>query len=193
MMQRRGTFLAGATAAISVAGIPPAAGSQAAPVNSFRTRRIDVHHHFIPPAYAAAAGARLVAQAPDFARVLKWTPQQSLADMDQHGVAAAMISLSTPSVYAGDAAAARTLARQCNEFAAGMARDYPQRFGWFATLPLPDADGTLAEIAYCLDVLKPTGSGFFQVMMISGSATPPLLRYSTNCTVARQSLTCIRR
>ncbi len=127
----------------------------------FRNQRIDVHHHIVPPAYAEAAGARLLAQSPDFGSVvLKWTPEQSLAEMDKHGVATAVTSLSTPSVYAGDVAAARTLARECNEFAAAMARDFPRRFGNFATLPLPDVDGSLVEIAYALDVLKADGVGF---------------------------------
>lgn len=92
--------------------------------------------------------------------MLEWTPGQSLAEMDKHGVATAVTSLSTPPVFAGDVAAARTLARECNEFAAGMARDFPGRFGSFATLPLPDVDGSLAEIAYALDVLKADGIGF---------------------------------
>jgi predicted TIM-barrel fold metal-dependent hydrolase len=126
----------------------------------FRNRRIDVHHHIVPPAYAAAAGARLLAQAPGFGFVLEWTPEKSLAEMDEHGVATAITSLSTPPVFDGDVPAARILARECNEFAAGMARDFPGRFGFFATLPLPDVEGSLAEIAYALDVLKADGIGF---------------------------------
>jgi 6-methylsalicylate decarboxylase len=126
----------------------------------FRNRRIDVHHHIVPPTYAAAAGARLLAQSPGMDFVLEWTPEKSLAEMHQHGVETAITSLSTPAVFAGDVAAARILARECNEFAAGMARDFPRQFGFFATLPLPDVDGSLVEIAYALDVLKADGVGF---------------------------------
>jgi predicted TIM-barrel fold metal-dependent hydrolase len=134
--------------------------AQPVPADAFRQQRIDVHHHIVPPAYAAAAGRRLLAQAPDFGFVLKWTPEQSLAEMESRGVATAITSLSTPGVFDGDVPAARRLARECNEFAAGMVRDYPQKFGFFATLPLPDVEGTLAEIAYALDVLKADGIGF---------------------------------
>jgi 6-methylsalicylate decarboxylase len=128
-----------------------------------RDRRIDVHHHIFPPPYVEAAGARLRAQAPDFAFVLEqWSPERSLEAMRESGVTGAITSLSTPGVFAGNVAAARTLARQCNDFAAGMMRAHSQ-FGMFATLPMPDVEGSLAEIAYALDVLHADGIGFLSV------------------------------
>src|SRR5690348_14782225 len=59
-----------------------------------------------------------------------------------------------PGVHFGDDAAARKLARQVNEYLAGLKHDRPDRFGAFAALPRPDVEGTLEQIAYGFDVLE---------------------------------------
>ncbi len=121
-------------------------------------RRIDVHHHFAPPRYVKDLGAKnLFNGSPGSARATyEWTPAMSLEDMDKGGTQTAVTS-----VYNGSALAnhpqARRIARETNEYAAQMGRDYPGRFGSFAVLPLPDVDGSLREIEYALDVLKADG------------------------------------
>jgi predicted TIM-barrel fold metal-dependent hydrolase len=77
--------------------------------------------------------------------------------MDRNGVQAALLSVSAPGVHFGDDAAARRLARACNEYSAEVVRDHPARFGAFASLPLPDVDGALAELAYVYDELGVDG------------------------------------
>ena len=42
------------------------------------------------------------------------------------------------------------MARTCNDFGTEMVRDYPGRFGLFATPPMLDTDSTLREIGYAL-------------------------------------------
>lgn len=123
---------------------------------------IDVHHHAVPPFYFSAAATALHAQTQGHAppTVRTWTPAQSLEAMQQEGIATSVLSISTPGVWFGDTAAAVTLARQCNDYMAEVARANPGRFGVFAAVPLPDIDGTLAEIAYALDELKADGIGF---------------------------------
>ena len=54
---------------------------------------------------------------------------------------------------------ARRIARESNEWVAGLRRDHPGRFGFFAMLPLQDIDGSLKEIEYALDTLNADGIG----------------------------------
>jgi predicted TIM-barrel fold metal-dependent hydrolase len=65
--------------------------------------------------------------------------------------------VSAPGVHFGDDAPARELARRCNEASAELVARHPNRFGFFAILPMPDAEGSAAEAAYCLDELGADG------------------------------------
>jgi aminocarboxymuconate-semialdehyde decarboxylase len=49
------------------------------------------------------------------------------------------------------------MARRVNDYTADLASVHTSRFGNFATLPLPDIDGALAEIEYALGTLKADG------------------------------------
>lgn len=118
--------------------------------------RLDVHHHIIPPAFLAEMQRRGCATVAG-AALPPWTPADSIAVMDANGIQTALTSLSAPGVYFGDRAAAVALARQCNEYAAGMRERYPGRFGNFAVLPMPFADLAAREAAYALDELKADG------------------------------------
>jgi predicted TIM-barrel fold metal-dependent hydrolase len=120
-----------------------------------RPHRIDVHHHHASPAFIAEIKARQTGQQP----LMDWTPARSIAEMDRAGVQTAMTSVAPPGVWFGDNGTARALARECNEYAARLAADFPGRFGVFAALPLPDVEGSLAEIAYAFDVLEADGVG----------------------------------
>jgi 6-methylsalicylate decarboxylase len=124
-----------------------------------KSRLIDVHHHILPPVYLAQARDRLIAQQQGYlpARILQWSPQNALAEMDQNGVATSIVSISTPGIWFGNVQSARTLARKCNEYAAQLVNDYHGRFGFFASVPLPDTEGSLREIMYALDILKADG------------------------------------
>lgn len=123
-------------------------------------RRIDVHQHVIPPDYAAWLRAKGVQDAGG-RELPAWSAEEALRVMDAHEIEMAILSVSTPGVAAvmgkRDDAEARALARSVNEYAATLARDHPGRFGFFATLTLPDVDGALAEAEYALDALGAAG------------------------------------
>ncbi len=147
-MGRRG-LLRGA-AALGLAGaVRPARAQTPAPT------RIDVHHHYTSPALLAMMKGRRTNQTFN----MNWTLQKSLDAMDEAGVATAVVSTSDPGVFFGDYDQAKGLARDCNEYQARMVADHKGRFGMFTTLPLPDIDNTLTEIAYGMDVLKAQGVG----------------------------------
>ena len=122
---------------------------------------IDVHHHFVPRFYfldnreriAAAAGGRMH---PAYA---SWSCEQTIAAMDELGVATAVLSLTTPGVWFGEVKTAAQTARRVNEYAADLARSHPGRFGLFAVIPLPDTASSLREIDYAFTVLKADGIG----------------------------------
>ncbi len=116
--------------------------------------RIDVHAHSMGPAYKTAIQAiGGIVRTPD------WSPDMALTHMDRHGTQAGILSLSTPGPHLGDNAKARDLARRVNEETAGFVARRPDRFGAFATLPIPDIDGACKEAAHALDHLKLDGIG----------------------------------
>lgn len=119
--------------------------------------RTDVHAHFVPDFYRDAlldAGH----ERPDGGRgVPDWTAGTALEAMRRLDVQKAYLSISSPGVHFGDDRRARDLARRCNDEAARLKSEHPDRFGFFACLPLPDVDAAEAEAARALDDLGADG------------------------------------
>lgn len=118
--------------------------------------RIDVHHHILPADYVDAL-ARIGVTGGGDIPFPKWTAESALETLDRQGIATAVTSISAPGLHFGDDAFARDLARRCNELSAKLVTEHPSRFGAFVTLPLPDVEGSLRELAYGLDVLRLDG------------------------------------
>lgn len=122
---------------------------------------IDVHHHFFPPAYLEEASDILIGGASrGFEHVLEWTPEAALANMDAFGIEKAIVSITAPGVWIRDVAQATKLARQCNEYAARMVTDRPDRFDFFAALPMPNAEAAITELSFAMGELGAVGGGF---------------------------------
>ena len=121
------------------------------------TNKIDVHHHIFPPAYLAALQRMGTKQEGGGIPFPEWSVDRDIEMMDRFGIQTAIASIGSPGVWFGDAAAARDLARLCNEYYAGVVREYPDRFGAFACLPLPDVGSAVAEAVYALDTLQCDG------------------------------------
>lgn len=151
----RRRFLAGLAALGAGTLVPGCASSAPATgVAGATPHRIDIHHHLLPPKYVAELPKHAKGENPP-----PWSPAKSLEDMDRNGIATSVTSLMQPQVWFGDMQLGRRLARESNEYAATLVRDHPGRFGVFATLPLPDVEGSLEEIEYALGALKADGFG----------------------------------
>jgi 6-methylsalicylate decarboxylase len=137
-------------------------------------RRIDLHHHFVPPAQVefdrmygaggggrgagrgAAAGAGRGGGQAQYEGRSSWKLEEDLDDMDKGGTATAILSM-VGTLWVGPQLAIRKVVREGNEFAAKLGQDHKGRFGSFATIYPPDTDGSLKEIEYALDTLKADG------------------------------------
>ncbi len=117
---------------------------------------IDLHHHLLPPPLVKELGDAAVTEVAG-RRIPEWSPDISLGVMDRVRIDKALLSVSATGVHFGDDTRARRLARACNDCGAGIVADSPERFGYFASLPLPDVDGSLDELAHAFDVLDADG------------------------------------
>jgi len=80
---------------------------------------------------------------------------QAMADLD---VGTAILSVSTPgTAFLPNPVDAAALARDVNDYTAELAAAQPDRFGFFATMPLPDIDVSVAETVRALDGLNADG------------------------------------
>jgi predicted TIM-barrel fold metal-dependent hydrolase len=150
----RRTLLGGAAATLSLG-----TGLRAAPSAPFATTAIDVHHHFLPPFYKPLAKAWMDKFATGVDAVMAWTPEASLAAMDEARVGRAVLSISSPGVHFGDDAQAREVARDCNAYAASLGDRHPGRFDFFAALPMPDVEGAIREAERALALNGARGVG----------------------------------
>jgi predicted TIM-barrel fold metal-dependent hydrolase len=122
---------------------------------------VDVHQHFVSPAFLAALTARNAkTPVPGLAAWKDFSPTRVVEALDRVGIETAMLSITAPGVWFGDVQESRRMAREMNEYAASkMVSDHKGRFGLFAVLPLPDVQGSLQEMAYAFDTLKADGVG----------------------------------
>lgn len=122
-----------------------------------RTPLVDVHAHFLTERYVAearAAGHEHPDGMPDWPT---WSAQEHLRLMDTWGIGRSVLSISSPGVHFGDDEPARALARHVNDTGAAVVAEHPQRFGHFASLPMPDVEGSRREASRALDELGSDG------------------------------------
>ena len=140
---------AAAAAALSTANMFAQPGKDSVPGKG--NRRIDVHHHMMPPFI-------------DLWRERKWSPEVSLEAMDKFGTETAILSVTGlqplfADLFYENSEKTHKFVRQCNDFGGKTASDNRKRFGFFGCLPLLDPELSLKEIEYVMDSLKADGIG----------------------------------
>lgn len=119
--------------------------------------RIDVHQHFLPDFYVEALAKAGLTTVDGGMPVPAWSADAALQMMDRQQIETAMISLSSPSIHFLPPAGRASLARQVNLAGAALVAAHSGRFGFFATLPMPDVEASLAEMRHAFDVLGVDG------------------------------------
>jgi predicted TIM-barrel fold metal-dependent hydrolase len=119
--------------------------------------KIDIHAHYLPEVYSDALTGAGLTQPDGIPGLPEWNETLAMNAMDELGIRLAILSISSPGVHFGDTAAAVDLARSVNEAGARITLTRPDRFGFFAALPLPDVDAAVAETRYALDRLGAFG------------------------------------
>ena len=129
-------------------------------------RSIDVHAHYFDPAYVdllerngadprVVFDARAVVALPENLEIAR-----RIGIMDGSGVQRQVLSMSAVSPYLNGAAAAVEAARRINDLHAATVQKHPDRFGFFAALPMPHVDAALAELARAFEELPAAGVTF---------------------------------
>jgi 6-methylsalicylate decarboxylase len=127
--------------------------------------RIDTHHHAVPASYRDLLSKAGIDEAGGRA-VPEWSPDGSLQTMSELGVGKAILSVSAPgTTFLPNPADAAALARDLNEYLAAVVAAQPDRFGFFATIPMPHVGESAAEAVRSLDQLHADG-----VVLLANSA-----------------------
>ena len=114
---------------------------------------IDLHAHFLTPTYRAACEAAGITAPDGFPHLPDWSPATALDLMDKAGIEAAVLSISSPGILLGSPAEAVELATTVNGEAARIVEQQRDRFGFAASLPIPDVAASIAEVGRAYDEL----------------------------------------
>lgn len=119
--------------------------------------RLDVHAHFLPPVYMEALAQHGITEFDGSNRILSWSVDAALKMMDNRAIDTAIVSLSSPSVHVFPLSERPKICRSVNLAGHALTVERSDRFGYFASLPLPDVAASLREIAYAFDELQADG------------------------------------
>ncbi|KAL3685071.1 hypothetical protein R1sor_003093 [Riccia sorocarpa] len=119
-------------------------------------QKIDTHAHFLPPFYYDTLKRMGLDKEGPLNSMPKWNAKDHLAFMDKLGIETAILCISSPGARlpGHTLQEAGTLAREVNNFGHMMAVTYLGRLQFFASLVLPDVEGSIDEAIRALDTLE---------------------------------------
>ena len=113
---------------------------------------IDFHAHAILPSYVdALKKLKIDAAAEEGFPLPKWSAESHLQFMEEAGIDFTILSMATPHISDCESA------REINEEFAELCRRFPKKFGFVATLPLPNVEGSINEFHYATEKLRALG------------------------------------
>lgn len=119
---------------------------------SLEKKRIDFHAHAILPSYLNALTALGIdATAEEGFPLPKWTHEAHLQFMDTTGIDFTVLSMATPHI------SDKSAVREINEDFAELCGRFPDKFGFIATLPLPNVEASINEFHYATEKLGALG------------------------------------
>ncbi len=123
---------------------------------TFASDVIDVHSHNILPEYLKVL-KKHHAELEETFPLPDWNVENHLKFMDEAGIKTSFLSMPAPQPYYGSIKETKKLIREINEISAKIKKENPDRFKFFAVLPLPDVDSAIEEAIYALDTLGADG------------------------------------
>ena len=114
--------------------------------------KVDVHAHLLSPTYRKTLLDHGYTLPDGMPGIPEWSMESHLAYMDSNGIAKSILSVSAPGLcITPDEDLNIKLTRECNDYAANVKAQYPDRFGYFASLPLPNIAASILELKRVLD------------------------------------------
>ena len=117
---------------------------------------VDVHCHNILPFYMEALEKHDAALDEGFP-LPTWDVDAHLKFMEEAGIGCSILTMPAPQPYFDDTEECQQTIRRYNEYCAKLKADYPGKFRFCASLPLPDIDAAIHEAIYALDTLGADG------------------------------------
>ena len=121
-------------------------------VSVMAQQTIDVHCHNVLPEFTEFLERHGAAMEETFP-LPKWDVNSHLEFMENTGIGKAILSMPAPQPYYGDTDECVRIVRFYNEASARLKSDYPGKFLFCASLPLPDVEAAIKEAVYALDTL----------------------------------------